>query len=143
MLDDTRPSQPPSPAVAAPPSAASRRGELGRRGEQLAAEHLQRLGYELVERNFRTRWGELDIVARRGETLVFCEVKARRAAGRAGGPLEAVSPGKQAQVRRMAAAWLAARRDRRYAEVLRFDAVGVLFDEGGRLVALEHLEGAF
>jgi putative endonuclease len=143
MLDDTRPSQPPSPAAAVPPGAASRRGALGRRGEQLAAEHQPRLGYELVERNFRTRWGELDIVARRGETLVFCEVKARRVTGRAGGPLEAVSPVKQAQVRRMAAAWLAERRERTYAAVIRFDAIGVRFDADERLLALEHLEGAF
>ena len=143
MLDDTRPSQPPSPAGAGPPRPASRRGELGRRGEQLAAEHLERLGYELVERNFRTRWGELDIVARRDGTLVFCEVKARRASGRAGGPFDAVGPPKRAQVRRMAAAWLAARHDRGYAEVLRFDAIGVRFDEEDRLIDLEHLEGAF
>lgn len=116
---------------------------LGRTGERLAAEHLQRLGYEIVERNYRTRWGELDLVARSGGTLAFCEVKARRAGGRAGGALEAVSPGKQARVRRMAASWLAEHRDRPYADTIRFDAIGVTFDAGGRLLALEHLEGAF
>lgn len=116
---------------------------LGQAGEALAAEHLQALGYDIVERNYRTRWGELDIVARLGRTLAFCEVKTRRAGGQAGGALEAVSPGKQARVRRMAAGWLAERRDRPYAEVIRFDAIGVTFDGAGRLVALEHLEGAF
>jgi putative endonuclease len=116
---------------------------LGRAGEQLAAEHLMRLGYEIVERNYRTRWGELDIVARAGATLAFCEVKTRRVGGRAGGPFDAVGPGKQARVRKMAGSWLMDRRDRPFAEVIRFDAIGVTVDGAGRLVGLEHLEGAF
>jgi putative endonuclease len=116
---------------------------LGRAGEQLAAEHLVRLGYEIVERNYRTRWGELDIVARAGATLAFCEVKTRRVGGRAGGPFDAVGPGKQARVRKMAGSWLMDRRDRPFAEVIRFDAIGVTVDGAGRLVGLEHLEGAF
>jgi putative endonuclease len=116
---------------------------LGRAGEQLAAEHLLRLGYEIVERNYRTRWGELDIVARAGGTLAFCEVKTRRAGGRAGGPFDAVGPGKQARVRKMGASWLMERRDRPYADVIRFDAIGVTVDGAGALVALEHLQGAF
>src|ERR1700742_1095900 len=117
--------------------------ELGRAGERLAAAHLVRLGYEIVERNYRTRWGELDIVARAGRTLAFCEVKTRRAGGRAGGPLEAVGRKKQTQVRKMAGSWLVQRRDRPYADVIRFDAIGVTVDGVGRLVSLEHLEGAF
>ncbi len=116
---------------------------LGRTGEQLAAEHLRRLGYEIVERNYRTRWGELDIVARCGTVLAFCEVKTRRVGGRAGGPFDAVGPGKRAQVRRMAGCWLVERRDRPYADIIRFDAIGVTCDAAGRLVSLEHLEGAF
>jgi putative endonuclease len=51
------------------------RHHLGRLGEQLAAEHLVRRGFRIVERNYRTRWGELDIVAYDGQTLAFCEVK--------------------------------------------------------------------
>jgi putative endonuclease len=117
--------------------------ELGRTGERLAAEHLVRLGYEIVERNYRTRWGELDIVARAGRTLAFCEVKTRHAGGRAGGPFDAVGHSKQARVRKMAGSWLVERRDRPYAEVIRFDAIGITVDGGGRLVSLEHLEGAF
>jgi putative endonuclease len=119
------------------------RHDLGRLGERLAAEHLERLGFRILDRNYRTRWGELDIVAFGGGVLAFCEVKTRRAAGTAGGPFDAVGAGKQAQVRRMAAGWLAACRDRPYADVLRFDAIGVTFDGAGRLLALEHLEGAF
>jgi putative endonuclease len=119
------------------------RRDLGRAGEQLAAEHLERLGYRILERNFRTRWGELDIVAFDGRTLAFCEVKSRRAGGRAGPPLEAVSTAKQAQVRRMAGRWLVERRERPYADVLRFDAIGLTFDAAHRLISLEHVEGAF
>ena len=119
------------------------RHQLGSAGEQLAAEHLARRGFGIVERNYRTRWGELDIVAFDGRTLAFCEVKTRRAGGSRGGALEAVGPAKRAQVRRMASSWLSERRDRPHAAVLRFDAIGVTFDAAGRLVALEHLEGAF
>lgn len=116
---------------------------LGRAGEQLAAEHLRRLGYEIVECNYRTRWGELDIVARSGSTIAFCEVKTRRAGGRAGGPFDAVGPSKRAQVRKMAGSWLIERRDRPYAAVIRFDAIGITVDSDGRLLSLQHLEGAF
>jgi putative endonuclease len=119
------------------------RHHLGAAGEQLAAEHLTRRGFRIVERNYRTRWGELDIVAFDGRTLAFCEVKTRRAGGSAGGPFEAVGTGKQARVRKMAGSWLIERRDRPHADLVRFDAIGVTFDGAGRLVSLEHLEGAF
>jgi putative endonuclease len=116
--------------------------EVGRRGEQLAAEHLERLGFALVERNYRTRWGELDIVAFDGRVLAFVEVKSRRSAAGVV-PLESIRGRKRAQIRKMAGAWLIARRDRPYAQTLRFDAIGVTVDAAGRLVSLEHLEGAF
>src|ERR1700761_3622260 len=110
--------------------------DMGRTGEDLAAEHLLRLGYEIVERNYRTRWGELDIVARAERTRAFCEVKTRRAGGRAGGPFDAVGHGKQVRVRKMAGSWLVERRDRPYADVIRFDAIGVILDGCGRLISL-------
>ena len=116
---------------------------LGRLGEQLAAEHLSRRGFQIVERNYRTRWGELDIVAFDGRTLAFCEVKTRRATGYGAVPLEAVGSNKRTRVRKMARRWLLERSDRPYAANLRFDAIGVTLDRSGRLVALEHLEGAF
>jgi putative endonuclease len=120
-----------------------RRHTLGAAGEQLAAEHLERRGFAILERNFRTRWGELDLVAYNGRVLAFCEVKTRRAGGSRGSALEAVGPRKQAQVRRMAACWLAERRERPRAWELRLDAIGITVDGSGKLVALEHLEGAF
>jgi putative endonuclease len=120
------------------------RQRLGSTGERLAAEHLERRGFAILERNYRTRWGELDLIAFDGRVLVFCEVKTRRAGGTRGGPLEAVRPAKQVRVRRMASSWLRDRgRERAYAPVVRCDAIGVTVDASGRLVSLEHLEGAF
>jgi len=119
------------------------RPQLGRLGEQLAAEHLARRGFQIVERNYRTRWGELDIVAFDGRTLAFCEVKTRRASRSGAAPLEAVRSHKRSRVRKMAGRWLIERPDHPYAERLRFDAIGVTLDRAGRLVGLEHLEGAF
>ena len=119
------------------------RRSIGERGEQLAAEHLARRGYAIVERNFRTRWGELDIVACDGDTLVFCEVKTLRARPGLRDPLDAIRHGKRTQVRRMAAQWLVERLERPRAAELRFDVVGVTIDVDGRLLALEHLEAAF
>ncbi len=118
------------------------RKSLGRLGEQLAAEHFARLGYDVLARNHHTRYGELDLVLSDGRTLVFCEVKTRRM-GSGGDPFENLHPEKQAQVRRMAAAWLADPSDRPWHDDLRFDAVGVLVDSRGELVRLDHIEGAF
>jgi putative endonuclease len=117
------------------------RRALGRRGEQLAADHLARRGFLIIERNYRTRWGELDIVAFDGRTIAFCEVKSRR--GTTARPFDALHPRKRAQVRKMAMQWLSERHDRPFAELLRFDAIGVTVDRDGRLLELEHLEGAF
>jgi putative endonuclease len=119
------------------------RQELGRRGEQAAVDHLIRRGFSIVDRNYRTRWGELDIVACDDRVLVFCEVKARRLPHRGGLPLEAVNGAKRTQLRKMAGRWLIERRERPYACDLRFDAIGVSFDVRGELIALEHIENAF
>jgi putative endonuclease len=118
------------------------RHRLGQLGEQLAAEHLVRRGFDILARNYRTRWGELDIVAFDGRTLAFCEVKTRRLS-HSGAALEAVCPRKRSQVRKMAGQWLLERTDRPYAEVIRFDAIGVTFDSVGSPGRIEHLEGAF
>jgi putative endonuclease len=119
------------------------RRAVGAIGEQLAAEHLERLGFAIVERNYRTRWGELDIIASDGRTLVFCEVKSRVGAAAVGAALESVGARKRARLRRLARRWLADRRDHPRALNLRFDAIGVTLDRCGRLLALEHVEAAF
>jgi putative endonuclease len=117
------------------------RHRLGVRGEELAARHLERRGLRILDRNYRTRFGELDLVAFDGRRLVFCEVKTRRAGS--GRPWDALGGAKQSRVRAMARQWLSERGDRPHAPDLRFDAIGVTIDARGRLVALEHLEGAF
>jgi len=119
------------------------RQRLGRTGEDLALAHLERLGFELVARNHRTRWGEIDLIVHDGRTLVFAEVKTRRASGSGRGPWEALHERKRTQVRRMAAAFLADVQERPRATELRFDAIGVVIDAHGRLVRLDHLEKAF
>jgi putative endonuclease len=118
------------------------RPHLGRVGERLALEHLERLGYRLVTRNHRTRFGELDLVVCDDDAIVFVEVKARRV-GAVAGALESVPPRKQRQVRRMAAAWLVEATDRPRARDLRFDVVAVTVDRHGTLARLDHLEDAF
>jgi putative endonuclease len=125
------------------------RRRLGARGEELAARHLEARGFEVVERNFRTRYGELDVVARDARFLVFCEVKTRIVSRAAGvqdvlGPFAAIGPRKQRQVRAMAREWLSqCGLDGARPPELRFDAIGVSFDATGRLLSLEHLEAAF
>jgi putative endonuclease len=106
-----------------------------------------RRGYEIVDRNFRTRYGELDLIAADARFLVFCEVKTRvlRASPGPLGPLASVGARKQRQLRRMAREWLVARSGglaHRPAE-LRFDAIGVSFDGRGDVAVFEHVEGAF
>jgi putative endonuclease len=117
--------------------------ELGRQGETLAAAHLERLGYRVLARNHRTRFGELDLVLADEEdrTIVFVEVKTRRLGS--GDWRESLHPSKRHQVRTMAAAWLNEVRERPWAAELRFDAVGVTLDSRGGLVRLDHLEAAF
>lgn len=117
------------------------RHQLGRLGERLAADHFERLGYRVLARNHRTRWGELDLVVADAGTIVFCEVKTRRAGS--GAPWDSLHRRKRSQVRSMAAAWLNDVQDRPRSADLRFDAVGVTLDGQGGLVSLDHLEGAF
>ncbi len=128
-------------SIASPGVTTDSRHTLGRLGERLAAEHFERLGYRVLARNHRTRFGELDLVAEGDGELVFCEVKTRRAGS--GSPWDALHDRKRGQVRKMAAAYLVDVRDRPWSAELRFDAVGVTVDGQGRLVSLDHLEGAF
>jgi putative endonuclease len=121
------------------------RQRIGRAAEELVAARLEARNWEIVERNARTRYGELDIVALDGDSLVFVEVKAGRAGSAFGPerPVHSVDWRKQLRIRRLATAWMGERRGvRRYAQI-RFDAVGVSFDRAGRLVDVEHIEAAF
>src|SRR4051794_33846797 len=117
------------------------RNARGAAGEQAAAEMLAALGYEIVERNFRTRYGELDIVASDGRALVFCEVRSRVGRDGIAWALQSIGPSKRMQLRKMAAEWFrlsAAARPR--TRGVRFDAVAVSIAPNGRVLALEHVK---
>jgi putative endonuclease len=127
------------------------RRTLGRLGEELAVTHLRRMGFALLERNARTRHGEIDVIAFDGRTLVFVEVKTRRNLGsprKSSGPeehpLAALRPRQRARLRRLAAAWLYDETHvRPSAHTIRFDAIGVTVDARDALVRLDHVEGAW
>jgi putative endonuclease len=121
------------------------RRRTGQIAEDLVAAHLTAENWEIVERNARTRYGELDIVARDGNVLVFIEVKGARADTSYGPerPICSIDFRKQRKVRRLATAWISERRDQpRYADI-RCDAVGVTLDHSGRALDIEHVKGAF
>jgi len=113
--------------------------ELGGHGERIAVAYLTDAGLRVLDRNWRCREGELDIVAREGDALVFCEVKTRRGTGY-GHPVEAVTVTKQRRLRVLAQRWLAAHDE--HAPDLRFDVVGVLVLPS-RPALVTHLRAAF
>ena len=114
------------------------RQSLGRRGEDLACAELEKRGYVIVDRRFRTRCGELDIVARDGGVLVFVEVRARSGSS-FGTPFESVTWKKRQRLSQMAASYLFIRRLAGVA--CRFDVVAVVERQG--MQTIELLRGAF
>jgi len=114
------------------------RAELGALGEQVAVEHLQGLGLRILVRNWRCRYGELDVIAADGDdTVVFVEVKTRSGDG-FGGLEHAVTPRKLGRIRRLAGIWLAGQ-DARWRQ-LRIDVVGVRVGRC-RVPEIMHLRG--
>lgn len=116
----------------------STRTELGALGEDVAVTFLTDEGLTVLDRNWRCREGELDVVARDGAALVFCEVKTRRGTGY-GDPVEAVTYAKQRRLRVLAQRWLAAHDE--HAPEVRFDVIGVLLTAG--LAKVTHIRRAF
>jgi putative endonuclease len=110
------------------------RRALGASGEELAAAWYEANGYEVLERNWRCRAGELDLIVRRGRTFVFCEVKTRTTDA-FGAPVEAITRDKQVRLRHLAARWLEDAPLR--PTEIRFDVASVLAGQ------IEVLEGAF
>jgi putative endonuclease len=110
---------------------------LGRQGEQLAAGFLAEAGLEILGRNWRCEHGEIDIVARDGQTLVICEVKTRSGV-RFGSLVEAVTRQKARRLRRLAVAWLTAHS--LFFEEIRIDAICVLRAACGEF-SIEHIRG--
>ena len=112
-------------------------GLIGRAGEMAAARYLRGIKYELIAANYRTRFGEIDILARDGDVLVFCEVKTRKSAGFAQAR-EFVSPAKQRRLRAAAEQWLSENPTDAF---VRFDVVEVYNLPAGRKI--EHIKNAF
>lgn len=121
--------------------AESRKAAVGHRGEDLAVAELERRGLRVLERNWRCRLGEIDIIAIEGEgagrTIVFCEVKCRSGLGY-GDPLEAITYQKLRRLRQLSAEWLAVNGPS--AVGIRLDAVGVLL-QSGREPEVRHVRG--
>lgn len=114
--------------------------ELGRDGEAVAATHLQSVGLLVLDRNWRCREGELDIVATNSvDTLIFCEVKTRRGVGY-GMPVESVTAAKRRRLRRLAQLWMAS--TGAHSARVRFDVVGIVWPVG-QPPEVRHIEDAF
>lgn len=111
--------------------------ERGRWGEDLAARHLSNSGMEVLDRNWRCRHGEIDIVARDGLDIVICEVKTR-STDRFGTPLAAVTPIKVRRLRTLASTWLSTHEVR--ARRVRLDVIGILL-RGEDSAVIEHVKG--
>ena len=110
---------------------------LGREGEQAAVSYLEGCGFRILDRNWRTVGGEIDIVAVERHTFVVCEVKTRSGT-RYGTPAEAVGQAKRRRLRRLAALWLSAHGTR--FDQVRIDVLGLLRDSGGGFI-IEHIRG--
>jgi putative endonuclease len=110
---------------------------LGRRGEQIAMEYLERAGMRILDRNWRCAGGEIDIVAAEGQVLVICEVKTRSGT-RYGTPLEAITRAKRTRLRRLAALWLVGHGV--LFDDVRIDVIGLISDRSGRY-QVEHVRG--
>ena len=113
------------------------RRTLGEYGERLAERYLRDQGFAVVDRNWRCARGEIDLVVRDGDCLVFCEVKTRRTE-RFGAPVEAVTWSKAARLRRLASAWLQVHDE--HPGRVRIDVIGILRPVGGP-ARVRHLEG--
>jgi len=140
-------SPPPPPGI---PLRRDGRRALGTLGEDLAVAHFRRLGFVVVARNVRTLHGEIDLIAFDNRTLVFAEIKTRRASNRRRGlcpedqPLAWLKFSQRTRLRRLACAWLYENTHARpKAHTIRFDAVGVIVDDSDRLLRLDHIEGAW
>lgn len=111
--------------------------DRGRWGEDLAVDHLERLGLTILDRNWRCRAGEIDIVAADADALVICEVKTRTTED-FGSPLAAVTPSKVQRLRGLAAEWMRAHDG--CAPAIRIDVIGIVLGTRGA-PTLEHLRG--
>lgn len=113
---------------------------LGDRGERVAVRYLKSVGYRILARQHRNQFGEIDVIAEDGQQLVFVEVKTRQSV-EAGQPFEAVDRRKQAQLTKVASAWL--KRHRRLQQSARFDVVSIVWAKGASAPEIRHFRNAF
>lgn len=117
----------------------SSRQRLGKSGERSAAKYLKKNGYKILIQNYRCKFGEIDIIARDGEVLVFIEVKTRSGTTH-GPPAAAVNARKQRQISRAAQYYLA--EHSLFDSPARFDVISILYD-GSNLRSIDHINNAF
>jgi putative endonuclease len=127
--------------------AGARAKELGDEGEEIAAQRLEANGFIIIERKFRSKVGEIDLIATKGQLLVFCEVKSRRSLVY-GLPVEAIDKGKIRHIRRTASWYLTQKmRIKRLFDDfdIRFDVIEVVFvsKDEGEDIEINHIENAF
>lgn len=113
---------------------------LGISGEEKAALYLKRKGYRIVEKNFRCRLGEIDLIALKNRMIIFCEVKTRKNK-EYGEPFEAVTRNKQERLRKLAEAYL--QKNRKFDCDSRFDVISILLNSQGKVEELIHIRNAF
>ncbi len=112
--------------------------ELGKQGEEIAAKYLQQEGYKIISRNYRSRYGELDIICTHNQTMVFVEVKTRKSTN-FGSPEESITRSKKEHIRKVALIYLESN-PQPFREI-RFDVIGILVE--GKSHRINHLRAAF
>lgn len=120
-----------------------KRKEKGAVAEEHAASYLLDQGYEVIDRNWRCRSGELDIVARKDDFLIFIEVRSRSGSSRYGTPAESVNVHKINQVRKTAEVYLLYKQADLITTMIRFDVIAVLLHADMTVANLEHITEAF
>lgn len=119
------------------------RQSLGRKGEDLAADYIASIGLSVIQRNWRCRHGEIDLISQSDDEIVFIEVKARRGLG-GGDPLEAVTPLKLARLKRLIALWFQEQDDHAqltHRKSARLDVIGILIPGGSAEPVIRHIIG--
>jgi putative endonuclease len=116
------------------------RKELGAKGENLAVKFLKRRGYKIVQRNYRCKLGEIDIIAERSKTLVFVEVRTKQTE-EFGPPQYSITAAKRGQISRVALCYI--REKKLVEQSCRFDVIAITFSSESRRPRIEHIENAF
>lgn len=114
--------------------------QLGAEGEKLAAKFLKRRGYKIVQRNYRCKLGEIDIIASRKGILIFVEVKTRTTE-EFGQPQHAITPAKKNQISKAALSYI--RENNLARQSCQFDVIAIMFSSGSRKPKIQHIENAF